>query len=107
VMYGSNSVILAVAPTNSLTFIPGDFDLNGVVDSGDYTVWRDRLGSASSVGDANFDGQVTTADYTIWKSNFGFSLNGSGSASSLAVPEPGSVSLWLLATCWFYLLQRR
>lgn len=107
VMYGSNSVILAVAPTNSLSFIPGDFDLNGVVDGADYTVWRDRLGSASSVGDANFDGQVTTADYTIWKSNFGFSLNGSGSASSLAVPEPGSVSLWLLATCWFYLLQRR
>lgn len=94
VMYGPNSVILAVAPTNSLTFIPGDFDLNGTVDSSDYTIWRDRLGMASSIGDANFDGQVTVADYSIWRSNFGASLTGSGSgAFAIGVPEPGTITL--------------
>jgi hypothetical protein len=93
-MYGPNSVILAVAPTSSLTFIPGDFNQNGTVDSADYSVWRDRLGMASSIGDANFDGMVTVADYTIWKSNFGASLAGAGGGAFVTgVPEPGTIVL--------------
>jgi autotransporter-associated beta strand protein len=96
VLYGANSVILAVAPTSSLVTIPGDFNQNGTVDAADYTVWRNNLGTTFAAADADFDGQVTEADYGIWKSNFGFSLVGSGFASialRASVPEPATAAL--------------
>jgi hypothetical protein len=49
----------------------GDFNLDGNVDAGDYTVWRDTLDSNTDLrADANGDGQVNQEDYTLWKSNF-------------------------------------
>jgi hypothetical protein len=91
-LYGSNSLILAVAPSNNLTVIPGDYNQDGMVDAADFTAWRDRLGSSNALADGNFDGQVTLADYTIWKSHFGFSLVGGGlaAASLSSVPEPAT-----------------
>lgn len=94
VMYGANSVVLAVAPTNSLNYIPGDFNQDGSVDAADYTMWRDRQGTASSLGDANFDGLVTIADYNLWRSNFGYSLTGMGHAALAQVPEPGTALMF-------------
>jgi autotransporter-associated beta strand protein len=99
VLQGANSVILAVAPTAELAFIPGDFNLDGTVDAADYTVWRDHLGTSFAAADANFDGQVTTADYSLWKSHFGFSLAGSGFASQAmqsVVPEPTAIMLLMM-----------
>jgi hypothetical protein len=88
-------VILAVAPTNSLATIPGDFNLNGTVDAADYTVWRNYLGTSFADADANFDGQVTAADFGIWKSNFGISLVSGGFAAIAieSVPEPTTATL--------------
>ena len=58
-----------------------DFNLNGVVDAADYTVWRDgREGP-------NFE----KSDYTLWKRNFGATV---GSGSLAVVPEPRA---WMLA----------
>ena len=68
--------------------LPGDFNINGIVDAADYTVWRDGLGTI-----------YTQSDYDVWKAHFGESLDaGNGaagyplgaSAASLspAVPEP-------------------
>jgi hypothetical protein len=99
VLYGANSVILAVAPTAALASIPGDFNLDGTVDAADYTVWRDHLGTTFAAADANFDGQVTTADHALWKSHFGFSLAGSGFASQAMqsiVPEPTAAMLLMI-----------
>jgi autotransporter-associated beta strand protein len=95
VLYGAQSVILAVAPTNSLATIPGDFNLNGTVDAADYTVWRNYLGTSFADADANFDGQVTAADFGIWKSNFGISLVSGGFAAIAieSVPEPTTATL--------------
>ena len=55
--------------------LPGDYNLDGVVDAADYTVWRDTLG-ATGIGaftgaDGNGDGAVAQADYDVWRSNFG------------------------------------
>jgi autotransporter-associated beta strand protein len=105
VLYGQHSVILAVAPTASLTSIPGDFNLDGTVDASDYTFWRDRVGTSSAAADANFDGQVTAQDYQLWKAHYGYSLTGGGFAAVVeaAVPEAGLaaaicpiVGIWLL-----------
>jgi hypothetical protein len=52
----------------------GDFNRDGVVDAGDYVVWRRTTGSAVAPGtaaDGNGDGLVNQADFLLWKSNFG------------------------------------
>ena len=62
----------------------GDFNLNGVIDAADYTVWRKSIG-----------GQL---GYTAWRSQYGAS---SGSASELgenvAVPEPAAAVMMAVA----------
>ncbi len=73
----------------------GDFNSDGVVDSADYTVWRDTDGS--NVGpytgaDHNGDGQVNAADYTLWRDNFGATLG-----AAVAVPEPGALAVFGLS----------
>jgi uncharacterized repeat protein (TIGR03803 family) len=77
-----------------LSLLRGDFDDNGVVDTSDYTVWRDTLGSADDLrADGNGDGTIDAGDYELWKANFS-RRNGSGANSNAAVPEPAT--LWLL-----------
>lgn len=59
---------------------PGDFNADGTVNAADYTVWRDGLGTV-----------YAPADYDVWASHFGESNAG------IAVPEPQSVALVMLA----------
>lgn len=48
----------------------GDFNLDGQVDSADYTIWQDTQGSTTDLrADANGDGRVDQADYDLWKEN--------------------------------------
>jgi hypothetical protein len=83
--------------------VAGDYNGNGVVDAADYTFWRDRLGQNITLPNSDptdNDGMVTTTEYDFWKSRFG-ATSGAGSGalvSSQAVPEPGALALWLLAT---------
>lgn len=81
--------------------IPGDFNQDGLVNVGDYTLWRAHFGATNvmpfSLGDGNGNGIVHAADYTIWRNNMNA---GSGAASSQAVstvPEPLVATLALLA----------
>ena len=79
-----------------LTSVPGtltgDYNNNGIVDAGDYVIWRK-------------DPNRTQAQYDAWRANFG-KPPGSGagmSAISATVPEPASVLLLLcsasIASC--------
>lgn len=71
----------------------GDYNQNGAVDAADYTVWRDNLGSATSLPNDNTPG-VGSDDYTRWKQNFGQTLSGASSvATQAAVPEPTTLTL--------------
>ena len=78
--------------------IPGDANLDGVVNGADYTVWADHYGQSPvppwedcgwSVGNFNDDDIVHGADYTVWADHYG------SEAASAPVPEPAS--MWLLA----------
>jgi exopolysaccharide biosynthesis protein len=62
----------------------GDYNLNGAVDAGDYTVWRKSVG-----------GQL---GYDAWRSRYG-AAGGSGSEfnESLTIPEPAGTTLASLA----------
>ena len=56
----------------------GDYNANGTVDAADYTVWRDKLGSSTTLPNDSTPGTVVQADYDVWKSNFG--MTGGGTA---------------------------
>ncbi len=58
--------------------LPGDYNFDGVVDAGDYTVWRNTLGATNDLradgSGEEFgvpDGVVDELDYAFWKANFG------------------------------------
>lgn len=85
---------------------PGDFNLDGQVDSADYVILRKNgiiaSGATYLQGDANFDGAVNAADMAIWRSHFGFVRQaltpGSGSGLNGApVPEPATSALAMFA----------
>lgn len=83
-----------------------DYNLDGLWNAADYTIWQDSLGDtgidlpADGTGpglDGQPDGIVDQYDYTYWKMNFGQpSLVGSTSSSGV-IPEPGSLLLILMA----------
>lgn len=58
--------------------LPGDFNLDNVVDQADYAVLDANLGSVGSLGsaawlrgDGDFDGQITALDYALVDTNLG------------------------------------
>jgi hypothetical protein len=90
---GSNSQItLNLAPVG----VPGDYNNNGIVDAGDYVLWRKYNGQAVALPNevsGTTPGQVTQEDYDAWRARFG---NTSGIGSSLGasvVPEPTGLLL--------------
>jgi hypothetical protein len=93
-----NGTLKVVAPGGS-----GDFDGNGVVDSGDLNGWKGGFGTNGSAtrqqGDADGDGDVDGADFLAWQRGVGQSGSTPVAAS---VPEPCSALLMLaaLARVW-------
>ncbi|MGD9635371.1 MAG: PEP-CTERM sorting domain-containing protein, partial [Pirellulales bacterium] len=73
--------------------VTGDYNNNGKVDAADYTVWRDKLGSNSTLPNDSTPGSVTQADYNVWKTNYGQSIGGGGALDVAAVPEPATFTL--------------
>lgn len=83
--------------------LDGDYNTDGFVDAGDYTIWRDSFGQTGYglAADGDGDRAITQSDYDLWKSSF---LMQSGAANiSLPVPEPSSLVVLLAgvtaATC--------
>ena len=74
-------------------FLPGDANLDGVVDGSDFGIWNANkftVNSAWCSGDFNTDGRVDGSDFGIWNANKFRSSDGIAS-----VPEPVCGS-WLL-----------
>lgn len=99
------TVASGLLPTSSVAIVedllPGDFNGDGIVDDGDYTVWKAEFGTsvaATSGADGNGDGVVDAADYTVWRNSLG--AVGISTASTVGflqnVPEPSSLGLLLI-----------
>jgi hypothetical protein len=76
-----------VAKINDTSTSPtpvGDYNGDGNVDAGDYTIWRHRAGNVAS--------------YDFWRANFGQSISrAEGTMTGAAVPEPLALVLLLAA----------
>jgi autotransporter-associated beta strand protein len=110
VFYGSSRVELLARTPGSPAF--GDYNQNGVVDPGDYIVWKRSLGSTTNLAaDGNGNGIVDTGDYTVWQRHFGGTLvspgSGTGSVMFSAVPEPSTFIYALTAGVTIRLRCRR
>jgi len=96
---GNNNVGFRVASVPAPT-IPGDANLDGIVDQADYTIWYNHYGASGATwadGDVTGDNIVDQADYTVWYNNYG-STGGN-------VPEP--MTMALLAIGGLAMLRRR
>lgn len=85
-----------VATATFATPLPGDYNQNGVVDSADYVVWRNQLGTSNPLPNDPNGGTISTTQYTTWRSNFGQTAGSgsqSGTAVGSAVPEPSHLAL--------------
>ena len=78
---------------------PGDYDLNGIVEANDYTMWQDTLGQSVldpyDGADGNGNLVIDLDDYQVWKQNYGNTFPGHG--VGVAVPEPSNLVfvVWL------------
>jgi hypothetical protein len=100
----TNDVVINVDLVRfELAQVYGDYNNNGVVDAGDYVVWRRNLGTSFQLPNeatSTTPGSVTQEDYAAWRARFGntAATAGSGSlANSASVPEPASVVLVMFA----------
>jgi Tol biopolymer transport system component len=90
--------VFAAELTTDMPDLTGDYNEDGIVNTADYTVWRNTLGQTGltpySGADGNGDGTIGPEDYGIWKLHFGETIpQGAGSgeqgvqvASALAEP---------------------
>lgn len=99
---------LGPGPTNS-----GDYNNNGVVDAGDYVLWRRYLGQNVALPNRAVAGSISAADYNVWRANFGNVASASGSGYLLmfgSLPEPASGAIATLvgiAACLIRIRRRK
>lgn len=87
---------LDLAATSLVPSLFGDFNSDGIVNAGDYSVWRDHQGqsvTAYTGADHTGDGFVDAADYALWQTHYGQTT----SSLVVAVPEPTALVLAFVA----------
>jgi autotransporter-associated beta strand protein len=86
--------------------LAGDYNQDGTVDAADFVVWRDNLGSGTSLPNDDTAG-VGPDDWDRWVANFG-QTNGNGAGIlNAAVPEPESLALIVTVCAILCTLGRR
>jgi hypothetical protein len=73
--------------------VGGDYNNNGVVDAGDYVVWRKRLNQAVTIPNDISPGVVIAQDYIEWINRFGKTTFDFGAGAGASVPEPAGLVL--------------
>jgi hypothetical protein len=106
---GTRDLVFKYGAVTTSVQIPGDYNVNGVVDAADYVLWRDKLNQNVTLPNDSTPGTVTQADYDVWRANFGESgapagpstlstgfirYVTSGLASGANVPEPTTILLF-------------
>ncbi len=98
--HGGNAGLTLIA------VIPGDADMDGVINGQDLLAWQANLftNGGWAEGDFNLDGMVNGLDLLIWQSHLFASVGSVGGAVSLgadsAVPEPGAGAVLMGLGAW-------
>lgn len=89
--------------------VPGDYNVNGVVDDLDYGVWKATFGSTSDLrADGNGDGHVDAVDYVFWRDRFSGGMpSGAAGATGEFVPEPSIMAMTVLGWTMYLLTGQR
>jgi hypothetical protein len=87
--YQTDKVVLGVFA------ITADFNLDGYVDGADLALWQGASQGGTAAGDADGDGDSDGRDFFAWQRQFGAGIN--PAATSVAVPEPSSLALFILS----------
>ena len=82
--------------------VPGDYNVNGVVDAADYVLWRKGGPLANELDNP---GIVNAADYNVWRVRFGNSA-GSGAAATI-IPESSTLLFTFTALAQLITHRRR
>lgn len=84
---------LEIAEISTSSGLPGDYNLDGSVNTSDYVVWRDSEGMTSLPNrNPAATGEIGVDDYLFWKSHFGATFpTAFPAASASVVPEPASL----------------
>ncbi len=88
------SVLLSVIDPLASQPLLGDYNNDGTVNAGDYTVWRNQLGQAGTglAADGFPDGQIDRVDYEVWRTHYGQTRGSAAAAGdSPGVPEPATI----------------
>jgi hypothetical protein len=76
--------------------LPGDYDGSGIVDTLDYIVWRNAIGTTglppNSDADGNGDGRVDADDYDVWRANFGRRLPAAANSEEAHDANPSNAT---------------
>jgi CSLREA domain-containing protein len=102
VMGGQADIGAFEVQTTAGPALPGDYNLNQIVDAADYVIWRKMLGSqvnsfAGADGDGN--GRIETQDYSLWRTRFGATgaaaaqFGGPASISGADSPPAGAAAI--------------
>jgi len=87
------SQVILIDPSNCANCIGtlGDYDSDGIVDEGDFNIWRSAFASTLASADGNSNAVVDAADYVLWRK---LTLTTAGSSS---IPDPAPIMLGWLA----------
>lgn len=107
----TNTTISAVVVADLTPFQPGDYTGDGIVDTADYILWRNTLGSTTELAaDGTGNGIIDEGDWVIWRQNFGETITdgipGAASAADVPIPEPGACVLVILGAVSVSTLRR-
>jgi T5SS/PEP-CTERM-associated repeat protein len=69
--------------------LAGDYNVDGIVDAADYSMWRDSFGAPAGTLANDVDGgEIGAAQYETWKANYGSAVASNARVANNALPEP-------------------
>jgi hypothetical protein len=81
--------------------LAGDYNASGKVDAADYVLWRDKLGTLTTVPNDTTPGWLAPGDYNVWRTNYGRTAGAGATVEAASIPEPSMLVLAMIGVLAF------